>query len=266
MSAQYLDWFGPANRSNMHLKAKLLFILAILTLPLLLQPSLVSNVSYSTNTTPAYARVGAYALYSGDGGFVAFLSGVSANISYFVRSVFPNNTMLVFVNASITLGTEVANGSTTRQENVTDPVYAPEILPAVPAQNLTSNQIMFENITCNFVKNSMLTVPAGQFNATEFQGKDANGTAENFWFDRSTGLSIEMVQSSSYFQLVNSNIATPVRIQTPLQSELPFIIVFIAGWVGAGLLFYFLIRYYSTKAKKGVSLETNKNADKKARN
>lgn len=42
---------------------------------------------FSSADNPAYARVGAYALYSGNGGFVAFLSGVSANISYYVHAI-----------------------------------------------------------------------------------------------------------------------------------------------------------------------------------
>ena len=208
--------------------------------------------SYAFNANPPYAQVGAYALYSGDGGFVAFLSGVSANISYYVSDVYPNDTMHVLVNASITLGTEVTNGSTIVTKNVTDSVYSPDLLPAIPPENLIPGKITFENVTCDFVKNAVLTVPAGEFNATEYQGKDANGTTVYFWFDRPTGLSLEMVQASSYFQLIQSNIAEPVGTQTPLQSELPFILIFVTGWAGAGLLFYFTIRHYTRKSKQST--------------
>lgn len=216
------------------------------------------NRSYGYAADPPYAKVGAYALYSGDGGFVAFLSGVSANISYFVSDIYPNSTMRVFVNASLTLGTEVPNGSTIVTRNVTDSIYSPTLFPAMPPENLTSGQITFENITCSFVKNAMHTVPAGTFNATEYQGKDPNGTTVYFWFDRPTGLSIEMDQASSYFQLVTSNIAAPLGTQTPLQSELPFILIFVAGWAGAGLLFYLLIRHYSRKAKRSALVENER--------
>lgn len=229
-------------------------ILALLVSVVLLS-GFNSNSIYGYAPNTPYAKVGAYALYSGDGGFAAFMSGVSANISYFVSNVYPNNTMRVYVNASLTLGTEVPNGSTIVTKNVTDSVYSPTLFPAVPPENLTSGQMTFENVTCSFVKNAMHTVPAGTFNATEYQGKDSNGTIVYFWFDRSTGLSLEMDQSSSYFQLIVSNIAAPLGIQTPFQSELPFIVIFVAGWAGAGLLFYLLIRHYSRKAKRSALAE-----------
>lgn len=243
-----------SNRSVMFRRYKIVLSVTVFSLLIMLQTPLAVNHLNSYASTPPYARVGAYALYSGDGGFVAFLSGVSANISYYVTSVYPNNTMVVFVNASISLGTEVSNGTTTRQENVTEPVYSPKILPAIPAQDLAASEITFESIQCKFVKNSMLTVPAGRFNATEYQGQGVNGTTY-FWFDRATGLALEMVQSTSYFQLIDSNIATPLNVQAPIQSEIPFILIFITGWVGAGLLFYFLIRYYSRRAKRNMPNE-----------
>ena len=214
-----------------------LVILLLLASVILLSGFNSFNRSYGYAADPPYAKVGAYALFSGDGGFVAFLSGVSANISYFVSDVYPNSTMRVYVNASLTLGTEVPNGSTIVTKNVTDPIYSPSLFPAIPPENLTSGQMTFENVTCTFVKNAMHTVPAGTFNATEYQGKDSNGTTVYFWFDRPTGLSLEMDQASSYFQLVVSNIAAPLGTQTPFQSELPFILVFVAGWACAGLLF-----------------------------
>lgn len=224
-------------------------LLVMLSLALSLPIFSIANHDFSSAQSPAYARVGAYALYSGDGGFVAFLSGASANISYYVYDVYSNGTMGVFVNASLSLGTEVENGTTTVAKNVTDSITSPSILPAISPEDLTGGTIVFENITCAFVENSMLTVPAGDFNATEYQGKDANGTTIQYWFDRSTGLSIEMVQPASYFQLIQSNIATPVSTQTAIQSELPFIIIFVVGWIGAGLLFYAVIRHYTKKGK-----------------
>jgi hypothetical protein len=212
----------------------------------------IANYHYSSAQSPPYARVGAYALYSGDGGFVAFLSGASANISYYVYDVYSNGTMNVFVNASLSLGTEVTNGSTSVAKNVTDSISSPSIMPAISPEYLTGGTIVFENITCTFVENSMLTVPAGNFNATEYQGKDENGTTIQFWFDRSTGLSLEMVQPASYFQLIQSNIAIPLSTQTAIQSELPFIAIFVVGWAGAGALFYAVIRHYTKKAKESA--------------
>lgn len=236
----------------------LVSLLALLSATLIFPVFAVNEYHYSFAANPPFAKVGAYALYSGNGGFVAFLGGASANISYYVYDVYPNGTMNVFVNASLSLGTEVTNGSTTVAKNVTDSITSPEIMPAVSPAALTGGTLVFQNVTCTFVQNAQLTVPAGNFNATEYQGKNANGTTIHYWFDRATGLSLEMVQPASYFQLVQSNIAIPTSIQTPIQSELPFLVVFIVGWVGAGLFFYAVIHHYTKKSKKSLKTETKK--------
>lgn len=233
----------------------LTFLLAVISMSLIIPVCVVSRAHYSSAANPGYAKVGAYALYSGNGGFVAFLSGASANISYYVYDVYPNGTMTVFVNASLSLGTEVTNGSTTIAKNVTDSILYPSFMPAISPANLTGGTIEFQNVTCSFVQNAKLTVPAGIFNATEYRGVDSNGTTVHYWFDRDTGLSLEMVEPSSYFQLVQSNIALPISTPTAIQSELPFIIIFIAGWVGAGLFFYALIRHYTKRAKQKAGLK-----------
>ncbi len=223
-------------------------VLAIITSAIL--PIFVMQHSYASEFTTSYATIGAYAEYEGNGGYVSFLGGVSSNITYSVTNVYPNNTMVVFVNATISMGSESGVPPTNILKNFSDSVLSPTILPAVSPRNLTEQQIFFQNTTCKFVKNSMVNVPAGTFNATEFQGTDANGTTVTFWFDRSTGLAIQMSQAISYLQLIQSNIAPPVRTQTSVQAELPFIIVFVVGWSLIGVAFYAVWRHYSQKAKR----------------
>jgi hypothetical protein len=198
---------------------------------------------------PAYASVGAFANYTGSGGFIAFLSGVSGNLTYFVSSVYSNGTMLVNIKGNLSLGTEVGIPTSQVSENLTDSVFHPRILPAIPPQNLTAEKIIFQNITCSFVKNSAISVPAGTFNATEFQGTGANGSVLDFWFDRSSGLAVQMAGSGAEFQLLNSNIAVPIGFQSDSSIGTQIIVVFIAGWMGAGLLFYSVRRYYLKKSK-----------------
>jgi hypothetical protein len=220
---------------------------------LLLVPILVSSLSvpvHASTINPAYAKTGAFAFYSGDGGFVAFMSGVSANITYYVTNVYPNNTMEVLVNANLSMGTEVSTAPTIVTENLTDSISNPHILPALPPQDLTGAHIVFQNITCSFAGFSVIQVPAGRFNATEFQGKDTNGTTLDFWFDRSTGLSLQMVEAASYFQLIQTNIATPISTQPAEQAEAPFVIIFVVGWAAAGLLFYSVIKHYTKRGSK----------------
>ena len=222
----------------------------IIVLSFALVPTISFNHAYSTASSPSYAKIGSYALYEGNGGYVSFLGGVSSNISYYVTNVFPNDTMVVFVNATISMGSESGVPPSTILRNFSDSVSSPRILPAVPPQNLTNNDIFFQNTTCKFVKNSMLTVPAGNFNATEFQGVDANGTTLTFWFDRTTGLAIQMVQAISYLQLIQSDIGVPLKTQTSLQAELPFLAVFVVGWSLAGVVFYTVWRHYARKNKE----------------
>jgi hypothetical protein len=225
----------------------------------LLSPPLFYAASANPSSYPPYAEVGGYAFYSGDGGFIPYMSGVSANISYYVTDVFQNNTMKLLVNANLSMGSEVSTTPAVVSENLTDQIYSPKFMPAIPPQNLTANSIVFQNITCTLIGNSKLQVPAGKFNATEFQGRDANGSVLSFWFDRSTGIALQMVEAASYFQLVQTNIATPLSTQQPIQAEAPFIIIFAVGWGAAGLLFYGVVRYYSKKGSRDASIGKMKN-------
>jgi hypothetical protein len=220
-------------------------VLALSLLVLLISPSFFRGST--ADSTTAYAKVGAYAFYSGTGGFIAFMSGVSANITYTVTDVYPNNTMRLQINSNLSLGTEVSTAPTVTNESLTDSISRPKVLPVMPAQDLNGSKILFQNVSLNFVGNSNLPVPAGRFNATEYEGKNANGTVLQFWFDRATGLALQEVEAASYFQLVETNIATPLSTPTALQSETPFIVVFFVGWAGAGLLFYAVYRHYTKK-------------------
>jgi hypothetical protein len=220
---------------------------------------------YGSTSYPSYAKVGAYAFYSGDGGFIAFLSGVSGNISYTLTDVYTNSSMNLLVNANLSLGTEVTNNVSTVTENLTDSIFAPKIMPAVPPQDLTGSKITFQNIVCTFVaNNAQFSVAAGTFNATEYQAQ-VNGTELTFWFDRPSGLAIEMLESGSYFQLVDSNIAMPLAVQTSFQSYLPYILVFVTGWAAAGLLFYGVRRHYIKKCERDFKdeLQVNKRGVKR---
>ncbi len=218
--------------------------------PLLSSPIFGSSLNY-----PPYAKVGAYAFYGGDGGYIAFLSGVSGNISYYVTDVYPNSSMRLMVDANLSLGTEVTNNVSITSENLTDSIFTPRFLPAVPPQDLTESSIMFQNISCTFVaNNAQYLVAAGAFNATEYQAT-VNGTVLTFWFDRPSGLAIEMLEAGSYFQLVDSNIAVPLAVQSQFQSYLPYIEVFVTGWAAAGLLFYAVRRYYVRKSERKFKQE-----------
>jgi len=233
----------------------LIYLTAVLIIALILAPLFVNAVVSSGSNLPPYAKAGGYAFYSGNGGFIPYMSGVSANISYYVKNVFPNNTMSLMVNANLSMGTEVSTTPTIVTENLTDLISNPKFLPAVLPQNLTTRNILFQNISCKFVGNSELQVPAGKFNATEFQGQNVNGTILDFWFDRSSGLALQMVEAASYFQLIQTNIATPLSTQQPIQAEAPFIIIFVVGWGAAGLLFYGVVRYYSKRGRKQVAVD-----------
>jgi hypothetical protein len=232
---------------------------------LLLSAELEGHTSIALGASfPAYARIGASAFYSGNGGFIPFLSGVSGNISYFVTNVYSNGSMVIFLNGNLSLGSEVTVNVSSVSLNLTDSVFSPRVLPAISPSELGSTTILFENITCSFVTNADHAVPAGTFNATEYRGRNSNGTVLDFWFDRGSGLAIEMVEPSSYFQLINSNIAIPLSTETPLAAELPFILVFVLGWAGAGLLFYWVRRYYVKKSERAAIAKSGNASKEKA--
>src|SRR5579872_3977691 len=148
--------------------------------------------SFAVLTLPPYAIPGAYANYTGDGGFIAFMSGVSGNISYFVSAVLPNGSMDLVVTGNLSLGTELGIPTSNVSLNLVDTANSPKYFPAIPPAALLSHQIDFQNITCIFVKSSEITIPAGTFQTDEFQGTGVNGSVLNFWFDNTTGLALQM--------------------------------------------------------------------------
>jgi hypothetical protein len=205
----------------------------------------------SAQQTPAFEKVGAYALYTAIGGSIPFFEGVSGNFSYVVTAIHPNATMSVTYEANVSGGSESDLQPAYFEKNLTDNANDPKFFPIVLIANLTSGStVEFQNITCAFVKDAAVSVPAGRFNTAEFQGKDANGTVATFWFDQSTGLEVEASQSVNAFQLVKSNIAVPLESGSTLSSALPFIATFVVGWAGAGLLFYAVRRHYIRKSKE----------------
>ena len=202
-----------------------------------------------SSTLPAYATIGAFANYTGSGGYIAFLSGVSGNLSYTVTNVLANGSMELYVNGNLSLGTEVDIPTSQISENLTDSIYSPKIFPALPPQELTSKQIIFQNITCEFQTDSVLTVPAGTFEAVEYQGTGVNDSILDFWFDNSTGLAIQMSGSGAELQLTGSNIAQPFALQSSSAFDLSIVAVFLVGWTIAGLLFYAVRRHYIKKSE-----------------
>jgi len=229
--------------------------------------------STGSSTLPAYATVGAYANYTGSGGFIAFFSGVTGNLSDTVTNVPPNGSMDLFVNGNLSLGTEVDVPTSQISEHLTDSISSPKFFPAIPTQDLLSRQIVFQNISCLFETSTLLTVPAGSFAAVEYQGTGVNDSTLDFWFDNSTGLALQMSGSGAELQLIGSNIARPLSIQSPSAFDLPIIAVFLVGWTVAGLLFYSVRRHYINKSKVDGYLprkeedigKVNKNKSKKGK-
>lgn len=247
---------------------KLSFITLLLVITVLISSNFGNfRPVYSDTALPPYASVGAYANYTGDGGNIAFLSGVTGNISYYVSSISPNGSMDLNVIGNLSLGTELGIPTSNVSLVLTDQIYSPQYFPAVLPAELTARQINFQNISCTFVTNTKISVPAGTFNSVEYQGMGANDSVLDFWFDNATGLALQMSGSAAELQLSATNIAQPLIAQSPAGVELPIIVVFLVGWTLAGLLFYAVRKHYLKKSQAdGFMVPNKKDPDMKGKN
>lgn len=205
-------------------------------------------VGVASSQGPPYARVGAAASYTAEGGFIAYFSGVLGNITYTVTSLFPNGTMLLHVYENITAGQDLPPFITTF--NKTDSVSNPHVFPVVPLSNLSSGRIFFQNVSSSFLVNNTASVPAGVFNTMEFQGKGPNGTTYSFWFDRTTGLVVEENGGASVVELESTNVATPIGPPSGLNGEIPYELVFVIAFAVGGSLFLWIRHHYGRSAAK----------------
>src|SRR5579875_2917257 len=219
----------------------MIFVLALLVLNIFV--TLPYRSSFSSSQ-PSYARPGSYATYTVLGGFIPFFDGVSGNVSYLVTNVFNNGSMIVRVDANVSEGSEVPTSYSSF--NVTDNIFSPRALPIVPLANLSASTLEFENVTCSFVQNTQVTVPAGKFSTVEFRGSGQNGTVY-FWFDQTTGLAVEMSGYAGAFELSSSNIALPAGTPSSFGSTLPYYLVFGGVWTFSAVLFLGVRRYYRIK-------------------
>lgn len=230
---------------------KRLTVLGIFLLTLLTITSATAFSLFPEATTqPSYAKAGSYAYYDTIGGFIPFFDGVSGNISYRVTNVFNNGSMAVTLSANMTQGNEVPESQVVY--NFTESISAPKIFPAVPVSDFSKSSFAFENTTCTLVKNGTATVPAGKFDTLEYSGVNGTSYKVLYWFDRNTGLVIQMAGSGAAMELVSSNIATPIAQPQGLSVTLPYILVFVVTWVVAAAAYLGLKRYYDSKSKKPV--------------
>jgi hypothetical protein len=232
--------------------ASLLVLITILVGSLFTPFFLTSHAQIS----PSYAKPGAYALYDVVGGSVAFFTGVQGNISYTVKNVFSNGSMLVRLSLNVTEGDEIA--PTYNTYNYTDSILRPKIFPVVPLANLSSHDVTFQNVSCTYVTSQQITVNNLVFQTFEYQGV-SNQSTVSFWFDNATGLAIEEASSAgSQISLVSTNVATPIRTVDPINASLPIYIVFVAIFAGTGLGYYEINRYYAKRARKDFKKKLKK--------
>lgn len=203
-------------------------------------------LAYGQSGTP-YASEGSYATYGALGGFIPFFDGVNGTVSYLVTNLFPNQTMGITLSANISQGNELPVSYVTY--NFTDSIGSPKIFPAVPTSDFALPSFAFQNSTCTFVKNGTTTVPAGTFNTLEFSSVNATGLKSYYWFDRNSGLVVQMAGNGAVFELLSSNIALPVSIPSGLSESLPYLAVFVAGWIFAAVVFLAVRRYYLVKSR-----------------
>jgi hypothetical protein len=231
--------------------------LGVLFLVLLLALSYFVTFSGAEAQQPAYAVQGAYVYYNVQGGSIAFMSGVNGSLIYKVTGVFPNNTMSVQVLANMTEGNEVPISY--QVLNYTDNIFEPTTFPAVPLANLTANSMLvFENVKCSFVKYQSIPLTPGQFNTSEYQGVDKNGTTYTFFFDRTTGVAVQMYTNQGVaIQLESSNIVTPDGPANSVSQVLPYYEDFAAALAFGVLVFGGAYWYYSRKNKKLVVNKPN---------
>ena len=221
-------------------------ILCSLALVLLLAVASLTPTAFGVTQTP-YASPGSFATYDALGGFIPFFDGVNGTVSYLVTAVFPNQTMGITLSANISQGNEVPTSYVTY--NFTDSATAPKIFPAVPLTYFSQNGFTFQNATCSFTKNTTTTVPAGTFDTLEYTGVNASGYKSYYWFDRNSGLVIQMAGNGAVFELLDSNVAIPTGQPTGLSVSFPYILVFVVGWIFAAAMFLGLRRYYAVKSK-----------------
>ncbi|MDG6981330.1 MAG: hypothetical protein JRN51_09515 [Nitrososphaerota archaeon] len=229
-----------------HTVLLVLFLLAIAPL------AAVSNAS-----TAPYAKSGAFASYTAEGGFIEYFQGVLGNITYNVLAVYPNGSMLLHVYENITAGQDLPQ--TIRTFNSTDSVSNPQDFPAVSLSNLSSGHIFFQNVSSTFVSNDTASVPAGLFDTMKFSGTGPNDTTYTFWFDRGTGLVVEESSGTSAVELESSNIAVPIGPPSGLNGEIPYELVFVLAFaIGGGLFFWMRHHYGSAAQKKTISAAPKK--------
>ncbi|HKW05217.1 MAG TPA: hypothetical protein VJN71_07970 [Nitrososphaerales archaeon] len=207
-------------------------------------------------STPLYARSGAYAFYDVQGGAVAFFNGVQGNISYTVIGVFTNGSMSVRMGVNISEGDEIAPSA--QIFNYTDSIGNPKFFPVVPLSELGSTTITFENTTMSYVKTTQQTVGAGTFETLEYQGT-SNGTTVSFYFDNNTGLAInELSGDGSIISLESSNVATPISVPDPTTNDLPYILIFVIIFALAGVGYFEISRYYAKQARRDFKKKLKK--------
>jgi hypothetical protein len=204
----------------------------------------------SVAKAPVFAQVGTFATYTAEGGFIAYFSGVSGNITYSVANVYDNGTMLLRIFENITAGTDLPPFITTL--NITDSTQNPTTFPAVSTSNLSSLQVFFQNVSASFVGNETVSVPAGQFHTMEFTGQ-TNETTANFWFEGTTGLLIEENAGTSAIQLESSNLVTPFAPPDLVSTEVPYELVFVLAFAIGGAAFFYLRHHYTKAASKAAA-------------
>jgi hypothetical protein len=197
---------------------------------------------------PAYAKDGAFASYTAQGGFIPYFSGVAGNITYTVASLFSNGSMFLHIFENITAGTDLSPFITTI--NTTDSIANPKIFPAVSVSNLSSHKIFFQKVSSSFLQNSTVSVPAGQFNAMEFTGTGPNDTTYAFWFDGKTGLVVEENAGTSAVELDSSSFATASSPPNNYGTEVPYELVFVFAFVIGGGSFLWLRHHYVKQGAK----------------
>ncbi|MDA4124463.1 MAG: hypothetical protein OK438_03325 [Thaumarchaeota archaeon] len=193
-----------------------------------------------TSAPPSYARAGAVATYSEFGGFVAFFGGVYGNVTFTIVQVYLNGSMGVKIQANISQSGEAP--PQTFEMNITDSVESPRQFPAVPPENLTRAQFVFEHTPLTFVANQSVSVPAGTYQTVEFTGRSSDGNVSDFWFERASGLAIQVEKGGAVLQLLSSNIVATTETISPGGSFLSSLEVIIVLWAAAALFFLFVIR------------------------
>ncbi|MHB1908716.1 MAG: hypothetical protein ACYCQJ_07565 [Nitrososphaerales archaeon] len=236
-------------------------VLVLATIGLLVASAFLTS-SYAQAEQPVYAKPGSFVYYVIQGAFIAFFDGVTGNISYTVKSVFPNGSMALQVSANVSSGTEVPESY--QLLNYTDSVNEPRTFPAVPVANLSDSSIFFQNITANFVRDQNISLDPGEFNTAMYQGVDKNGTSYQFWFDRSTGIAVQMASNNgAAMQLESSNVVTPFAASSPTSIDVPFYEAFGVAAVVSAFAFGGLYWYYKSKNKKLLPKQSPKISRKK---